>query len=74
MAQKRPFLLQNMLSWALIGLAIGSFSALLIGWLVDGCGARGVYRKTPIYFIGQSGFEGKKHSICISVVGFTIQV
>ena len=33
MAQKRPFLPQNMFSWADIGLA-GSFGALLAGWLV----------------------------------------
>ena len=28
-----PFLPQNMLSWARVGLA-GSFSVLLVGWLV----------------------------------------
>ena len=33
------------------GLA-SSFGALLVGWLVGGCGARAVSRKTPIYFIG----------------------
>ena len=40
MAQKRPFLPQNMFSWADIGLA-GSFGALLAGWLV--VVARGLY-------------------------------
>ena len=54
-----------MLSWSLIGLAIGSFGALLVGWLVSGCGARAVYRKTPFYFIGQSGLEEKNTLICI---------
>ena len=44
--KKRPNLVQNMLSWAHIGLA-GSLGALLVG----GCGARAVSRKTPIYFI-----------------------
>ena len=39
---------QFMLSWAHIGLA-GSFGA--VDWLVGGCGARAVSRKTPIYFI-----------------------
>ena len=37
---------QKMLSLAHIGLA-GSFGALLVG----ACGARAVYRKTPIYFM-----------------------
>ena len=46
LAQKRPFLPQNMLSWAYDVLA-GSFGALLVG----GCGARAVSRKTSIYFI-----------------------
>ena len=46
LAQKRPNLAQNMLSWAHID-RVGSFGALLVG----GCGARAVSRKTPIYFI-----------------------
>ena len=48
LAQKRPFLSQNTLSWAHIGLA-GSSDALLVvgGWL---CCA-GLSRKTPIWFI-----------------------
>ena len=29
----------------------GLFDALLVGWLVDGFGARAASRKTPIYFI-----------------------
>ena len=33
-----------------IGLA-SSFGSLLVGWLVGGCGARAVSRKTPIYLI-----------------------
>ena len=48
MSRKRPFLPQNMLSWAHIGLA-GSFGALLVGWLV--VVAQAVSRKTQIYFI-----------------------
>ena len=43
---KLGFLVPNRLSWAHIGLA-GSFCDPL----VDGCGARAVSRKTPIYFI-----------------------
>ena len=40
LSQKRPFLPQNMHSWAHIGL-VGSFGILLVGWLVVcGCGAR----------------------------------
>ena len=45
LAQKQPFLPQSMLSWAHIGL-VSSF-----GWLVGGCGARALSRKTPIFFI-----------------------
>ena len=44
LAQKWPFLPQNMLSWAHIGLA-GSFGALLVGRLVV------VSRKTPFFFM-----------------------
>ena len=51
LAQKRPFLPQNMHSWAHIGLA-GSFGALLVGWLVVVVrGPRAVSRKTPIFLI-----------------------
>ena len=49
MAQKRPFLPQNMRSLAHISL-VGTFGALLVGLLV-GCGAWAVSRKTPIYFM-----------------------
>ena len=47
LAKKRPFLPQNMLSWAHMGL-VGSFGALLVGWLV--VVVRGLYL-APIYFM-----------------------
>ena len=46
LAQKRPNLAQNILSWAHIGLA-GSFGALLVGWLV--VVARGLYLARLIF-------------------------
>ena len=46
LAQKLPFLPQNMLAWAHVGLA-GSFGALLVGWSVL---VRGLYLTRHLYF------------------------
>ena len=64
-AQKQPFLPQNMLSRAYISLA-GSFGAMLVGWLVRGCCAGAVSRKTPIHlifrFTGRTNLNIMEHS------------
>ena len=36
-----------------------SFGVLLVSWLVGGCGARAVSRKTPVYFIVLCLIPGK---------------
>ena len=63
LAQKRPNLAQNILSWAHIG-HTGSFGALSVG----GCGARAVYRKTPIYFFivkSRQKYDKSNHAIFV---------
>ena len=50
-AQKRPNLAQNWHFWT-IWARPRRLIQCPVGGLVDGCGARAVSRKTPIYFIG----------------------